>query len=77
MEDEGSEGTTTGNCRDAGMPGLGWGSPFAVLRSPCAESRVDVAFLGYQEVVSVCLHRLWGQMQPAVGGLPWGGADTP
>ena len=75
MEDEGSEGATAGNCRAAGMPGLGWGSPFAALCSPCAKRRVDVAFLGYREVVSVCVHRLCGV--DGIGGrgpaMGWGG----
>ena len=77
MEDEEGEGARTGNCRDARASGLGRGPPFAVVRSLSTERCVDVVFLGYREVVSVCLHRLWGSMQPVVGGLPWGGADTP
>lgn len=49
MEDEEGEGARTGNCRAAGMPGLGWGSPFAVVRSLSTERCVDVVFLDYRE----------------------------
>ena len=77
MEDEGSEGATTGNCRFAGMLGLGWDHPSPRCALLVRKDVLTWRFLVIGRLFPYACIGFVGSMESVVGGLPWGGADTP